>query len=183
VHWTFKRTVKRADLSAFLLRNCTWCVLFVAFEFLHISHIVVLAVLCHITVLRTPVSARIRALVLQFYERNKLKLKLNWPATSRPSYTTRSLVARVGVKTWLAAAKLGRSVLSEHIHWNTRIQNWSSVEFSVVEKFASLVTQQRFAVSDIDLQFFWGLEYDTIWYDMIRYYTVSQKNKTPNSCP
>ena len=132
------------------------------------SHIVVLAVLCHITVLRTPVSARIRALVLQFYERNKLKLKLNRPATSRPSYTTRSLVAHVGVKTWLAAAKLGRSVLSEHIHWNTRIQNWSSVEFSVVEKFASLVTQQRFAVSDIGLQFFWI----RIRYDMIRYDTI-----------
>jgi len=142
---------------------CSFCGFWVL-----ISHIVVLAVLCHITVLRTPVSARIRALVLQFYERNKLKLKLNWPATSRPSYTTRSLVARVGVKTWLAAAKLGRSVLSEHIHWNTRIQNWSSVEFSVVEKFASLVTQQRFAVSDIDLQFFWI----RIRYDMIRYDTI-----------
>jgi len=34
--------------------------------------------------------------------------ELNWPATMRPSYTTRSLVTRVGVATWLAAAKLGR---------------------------------------------------------------------------
>ena len=31
----FKRTVKRADLSAFLLCNCTWCVLFIAFMFLY----------------------------------------------------------------------------------------------------------------------------------------------------
>ena len=31
---------------------------------------------CHITVLWTTVSARILALVLQLYERNKLKLKL-----------------------------------------------------------------------------------------------------------
>jgi len=31
-----------------------------------------LAELCHITVLWTPVSARILALVLQLYERNKL---------------------------------------------------------------------------------------------------------------
>ena len=37
--------------------------------------------------------------------------ELNWPATSRPSYTTRALVTRVSVATWLAAAKLGRSVL------------------------------------------------------------------------
>jgi len=32
---------------------------------------------CHITVLYTPVSARILALVLQLYERNQLKLKLS----------------------------------------------------------------------------------------------------------
>ena len=30
----FKRTVRSADLSAFLLRNCTWCVLFIAVVFL-----------------------------------------------------------------------------------------------------------------------------------------------------
>ena len=30
----FKRTVRSADLSAFLLHNCTWCVLFIAFMFL-----------------------------------------------------------------------------------------------------------------------------------------------------
>ena len=33
--------------------------------------------MCHITVLWTPVSARILSLVLQLYERNKLKPKLN----------------------------------------------------------------------------------------------------------
>jgi len=49
---------------------------------------------------------------------------LNWPAASRPSYTARRLlVTRVSVTTWLAAAKLGRLVLSqfvrcEHSHAN-----------------------------------------------------------------
>jgi len=38
---------------------------------------------------------------------------LNWPATSRPSYTMFSLVAHVSVTAWLAAAKLGRLVLSQ----------------------------------------------------------------------
>ena len=57
----------------------------------------------------------------------------NWPATRRPSYTTRSLVTRVSVTTWLAAAKLGRLVLSqfvrcEHSRWNTRLHIWRSVQ-------------------------------------------------------
>ena len=41
--------------------------------------------------------------------------ELNWHATSRPSYSTRSLVTRVSVTTWLAAEKLGQWVLG-HIH-------------------------------------------------------------------
>jgi len=40
---------------------------------------------------------------------------LNWPATSRPSYTTRSLVTRVDATTRLATAKLGRLVLSQFV--------------------------------------------------------------------
>jgi len=36
---------------------------------------------------------------------------LNCPATSRPNYTTRSLVTRVSVTTWLTAAKLEQLVL------------------------------------------------------------------------
>ena len=38
---------------------------------------------------------------------------LNWPATSRLSYMTHSLVMRVSVTTGLAAAKIGRLVLSQ----------------------------------------------------------------------
>ena len=58
----------------------------------------------------------------------------NWPATSRPSYTTRSLVTRVSVTNWLAAAKLGRLVLSqfvrcEHFHWQACIQNSDSASY------------------------------------------------------
>ena len=46
--------------------------------------------------------------------------ELNWSATTRPSYTTRSLFARVSVTTWLAAAaKLGRLVLSQFARLNT----------------------------------------------------------------
>ena len=37
----------------------------------------------------------------------------NWPATSRPSYTKRSLVARVSITTSLAAAKLERLLLAQ----------------------------------------------------------------------
>jgi len=44
--------------------------------------------------------------------------ELNWTATSRPSYTTRSLVTRVSVTTWLAAAKLGRLVLRQFVLCN-----------------------------------------------------------------
>jgi len=60
--------------------------------------------------------------------------ELNWPATSRPSYTTRSLVALISVTIWLAAAKLGRLVLSqfvrcEHSHRSTMR---SELEFSSV---------------------------------------------------
>ena len=70
-----KRTVKRADQSAFLFCNCTSRVLFIAFMFF-ISYILeMLAQFCAILlVLWTPVSARILASVLQLYERNKLKL-------------------------------------------------------------------------------------------------------------
>jgi len=43
----FMRTVKRADLSALMLCNCTWCVLFIAFIFL--SYILImLALFCAI---------------------------------------------------------------------------------------------------------------------------------------
>jgi len=64
--------------------------------------------------------------------------ELYWPATvSRPSSTTGSLVTRVDVSTWLATAKLGRLVLSqimwcEHSRWNTRVQYWSSGQFSLL---------------------------------------------------
>jgi len=66
--------------------------------------------------------------------------ELNCPATSRPSYMTRSLVTRVVVATWLTAAKLGRLVLSPFwIHSNAGIHigvrelqfaNWSRVHAS-----------------------------------------------------
>jgi len=39
--------------------------------------------------------------------------EVNWPTTSRPNYTTYSLVTRVTVTIWLAAVKLGLLVLSE----------------------------------------------------------------------
>jgi len=39
--------------------------------------------------------------------------ELNWPATSQPSYTTRSLVMCVSITAWLAAAKLGRLVFNQ----------------------------------------------------------------------
>ena len=47
----------------------------------------------------------------------------------------RSLVTRVSATTWLAAAKLGRLVPSQfvrrqHSRWNTRVRNWSPVQFS-----------------------------------------------------
>jgi len=59
--------------------------------------------------------------------------ELNRPATSRPSYTTRSLVTRVSATTWLAAANLWRLVLSQFVRceqsrWNTRV----TVQFSSV---------------------------------------------------
>jgi len=54
--------------------------------------------------------------------------------------------AHVRGTVWLAAAKLGRSVLSqfvrcEHSHWNTRVHNWSSVQFMCCE--------QSFIVGDL----------------------------------
>ena len=63
--------------------------------------------------------------------------ELNWPKTSRPVYRTRSLVMRTIVTSWLAAAKLGRLVLSQSVRceqsrWNTRVPNWSSVQLCVV---------------------------------------------------
>ena len=75
--------------------------------------------------------------------------ELNWTAKSRPSYTTRSLVTPIHVRqrhatwSWLAAAKLGRLVLSEF--WTHVVQSgcsftlqslqfpdWTSVQFSSV---------------------------------------------------
>jgi len=94
----FKRTVKRADLSAFLLCNCPWCVLFSAFIF--ISYILVmLAQFCAILLfLWTPVSARILASVLQLYERNKpkteKKLKLLSTVYSLTDTTRRAVPRR-----------------------------------------------------------------------------------------
>jgi len=44
---------------------------------------------------------------------HSIRAEPNRTATSRPSYTTRSLVTRVGVTTWLAAGKLGRPVLGQ----------------------------------------------------------------------
>jgi len=41
--------------------------------------------------------------------------ELNWPATSQPSYTTRSLVMCVSITAWLAAAKLGRLVFNQFV--------------------------------------------------------------------
>ena len=91
----FKRTVKRADVSAYLLRNCTWRVLFLLL-LCFISYIyATLAQFCAIGLslfLWTPVTARILALVLQLYERNKLKLKL------KPSHFTRH---KHTVQSWL----------------------------------------------------------------------------------
>ena len=56
-----------------------------------------------------------------------------------PSYITRLLVTRVYVTTCLAAAKLGRLVLSqfvrcEHSRWNTRVWKWSSVHVTCCEQ-------------------------------------------------
>ena len=56
-----------------------------------------------------------------------------------PSYMTRLLVTRVYVTTCLAAAKLGRLVLSqfvrcEHSRWNTRVWKWSSVHVTCCEQ-------------------------------------------------
>ena len=61
--------------------------------------------------------------------------ELNWPATSRLGYTTPSLVVRFGVTTWLAAAKLGRLVLSQFVrcersHIGIRVFR-SSFQFSL----------------------------------------------------
>ena len=70
---------------------------------------------------------------------NACSQHMNWSSEMNwPSYMTRSLVTRVSVMTKLAAAKLGRSVLSqfvrcEHSHWKVCVQNSSSrtpVQFS-----------------------------------------------------
>ena len=45
----------------------------------------------------------------------------------RPSYATRSLVTRVGVATWLAAAKLGRPVLSRFVCYERTLDRWLNV--------------------------------------------------------
>ena len=76
---------------------------------------------------------------LKAYSQHMKIYDLNWPATSRPSYTMFSLVAHVSVTAWLAAAKLGRLVLSQFwthvfdcgsLHWrNIQFANWSPVQF------------------------------------------------------
>jgi len=66
--------------------------------------------------------------------------ELNWPATSRPSYTTCSLVMRVtvNVTTWLAAVKLGRLVLGQFVNWSL----WARAQFSSVH-FSSCAVRQN----------------------------------------
>jgi len=84
---------------------------------------------------------------------------MNWTdlqaATSRPSYTTRSLVTRVSVTTWLAAAKLGRLVFSqfvrcEHSRWKAcgEVQ-FSSIQFMCYEQAFTCQQAQRRAVTSV----------------------------------
>jgi len=78
---------------------------------------------------------------------------MNWSATSRPSYTARSLATRVSVTIWLAVATPGRLVLSqfvrcEHSHWNTRVQSWISVQLSSVE-FTSVLCCERTLIKNV----------------------------------
>ena len=51
--------------------------------------------------------------------------ELNWPATSRPSYTTRAFVSCIRITSWLAAGLLVLSqfMRCKHSHWNTCVQN------------------------------------------------------------
>jgi len=68
------------------------------------------------------------------------RTKLNWPAAGRTSYTALSLVTRVSVTTWLAAAKQGRLVLGKFVrweHWSTRAQFELEFEFSSVQFLCS----------------------------------------------
>jgi len=70
-----------------------------------------------------------------------------WSATSRPSYTTRSLVTCVNVTTWLAAAKLGRLVLSQFVcckyfQRKSRVQNSSSRQYQTHMLSPTLAAQQ-----------------------------------------
>jgi len=53
------------------------------------------------------------------------RTEVNWPVTSRPSYTTRSLVTRV--TTWSAAAKLGRLVLSQFMPCVCSLSRWKAL--------------------------------------------------------
>ena len=74
--------------------------------------------------------------------------------TGRTSYTTRSLVTSADVRTWLAAAKLGRMVLSqfvrcEHSRWNTRVQNWNLVRFSLCGIKCSQTFLSGYRLSDV----------------------------------
>ena len=67
---------------------------------------------------------------------------MNWTATSRPSYTTRSLATRVSVTTWLAATKLERLVLSQFEQFSSCPVNkpWESVvRLSGNERVAYLI--------------------------------------------
>ena len=77
------------------------------------------------------------------------RTELKWPATSRPSYTTRWLVTRVSVTTGLAAAKLGRLVLSQFVCCGTLVLECTcseldcSVQFMGCEQILKPRSQQK----------------------------------------
>ena len=80
-------------------------------------------------------------------------LDMNWTAPSRPSYTTRSLVARRRVATWPATAKLGWLVLRQF--WAYLFQCWrlrngiqfSSVQFMCCEQALTRTRNHRISPS------------------------------------
>ena len=68
---------------------------------------------------------------------------INWPATSRPNYTTRLLVTRASVAIWLAAAKLERLVFgefwtSEHVWAYSNAAALFILEFAFLPRDAML---------------------------------------------
>jgi len=83
-HWRSTETeLFIGHVSSYQWTIITWSVsctvidvFFIACVFYIVYSCYVSTVLCHITVVWTPFSATILALVLQLYERNKLKLKL-----------------------------------------------------------------------------------------------------------